>query len=234
MEKKFNIRIEGDTTVQAPAWFTVSDEDILAYLNAVGSSKESLMADFEAGRIESVLKDIAAWMMQTGREKKRFGREDFRVDIDPEQIEKIKQMFLVTESERRVAAENPAQRAANEALKIAKALESLKNQLANLQHRQEIAQVAGLQDISEAVDRVYEYADQLRAGGVTPLGQQPQEPGVPQPQAGYRGWNPDNLVRRAKPFVDDKETPIEVVEDPAEKFRFERERKSSPHEAEKT
>lgn len=49
-----------------------------------------------------------------------------------------------------------------------------------------------------------------------------------QAYASYCGWDPEILRRQAKPFVDSKTSPIEVLKDPAEEFRFERERTSHP------
>ena len=58
----------------------------------------------------------------------------------------------------------------------------------------------------------------------------PQDPNLqPAQQQAAAGWDPALLMALGKTFIDDKKTPIETVEDPAEKFRFERERASSPH-----
>ena len=122
---------------------------------------------------------------------------------------------------------NPAQQMAREALKIAKELSSLLNSLAGLQNREEVATAAGLQELPTAIERLYALADQYRAGQVTNL-QQPQQ----QVAAQYRGFDPDKLRRKAAdPFIDTKQSPMRPVRDPAEEFRFERERTSSPHAA---
>lgn len=99
---------------------------------------------------------------------------------------------------------NPQQRSASEALKVAKELSNLLNMLAGLSNRVEIAQVAGLQDLSTSVERMYEYADKLRLGGSDEL------------RETYAGWDPDKLQVQGKSFVDMKSRVHEVADDPAE------------------
>lgn len=84
------------------------------------------------------------------------------------------------------ADNNPAQSQANEALKLAKKLQDLLNDLAGMSTREQLAQVAGLQELPESIERVYAYADQLRAGGVQQL------------QPAYAGWDPDKLRETQK------------------------------------
>jgi len=133
----------------------------------------------------------------------------------------------------RKRAANPAQSASNDVFKIVKKLQDLLNELAKLQDREAIAQVAGLTELPTSIDRLYEYADKLRAGGVQPVGGPPPAEGVPQgqmpdkqqEQVAAAGFDPDKLRALSKVFMDDRKP----VEDPAEKYRFERERASSPH-----
>lgn len=132
-------------------------------------------------------------------------------------------------SHRKEAADaNPVTRQANDCLKIAKVLANLLNELAGLDQtsREQIATAAGLQQLPESIDRLYELADQLRMGGVQNL--QVAYASVPP----YCGWEPDALRRSAKPFVDSEARPAETVVEPEEKFRFPKEQASSPHAAE--
>ncbi|OHD18121.1 MAG: hypothetical protein A2Y38_11885 [Spirochaetes bacterium GWB1_59_5] len=139
------------------------------------------------------------------------------------------------------AGGNPVQQMAKDALKVAKSLEDLKNQLAALPNRQEIAQVAGLENIAGSIERLYELADQYRKGGTEMQGVS-RDPGLPAPpqqpeqseqpvQAAYFGWDPSRLMSaQGKSFVDTSTKPIEVVEEDAEKYIFPREKQSSPHQ----
>lgn len=122
-------------------------------------------------------------------------------------------------SSRRTAEANPAQTSANEALKVAKELQDLLNMLAGLTSRDQIAQAAGLTQLPETIEKLYQLADQLRAGGVQQLGQ---------PQATYAGWDLDKIIRQAKPFVDMKTVPIEQKFEPEEEFMDPRDKAASP------
>lgn len=224
------IRVMANSTFQAPFLFEISDEDITAYLNEVGTAKHKIKAG-DLSELEGVLKDVAAWLVQTGRARQLgFDRSSFQVQVDQEQLGKIRTMFNMTEGQEgmnpqsshhvpgfnsiKVEAEgnkNPAQSMANEALKIAKALSDLLNTIAQMQNREEIAQVAGLSDLPERIQSMYEYADRLRQGNVMDL---------QQPQATYAGWDIEKIIKEAAPFVDSKTSPIEVVTDPMEEFRF--------------
>jgi hypothetical protein len=237
MSSELTIRIKADTRIVAPMLFTVTDQDILEYVNELGWSERLRNADDEA--LTSLIKDVAGWKVVSGRASPNFDRSQFNVEIDPEQINKIRSMFKVTEGSKKKAA-NPAQQAATDAFKIVKKLQDLLTELAKLPNREEIAQAAGLTELPDAIDRLYELADRYRTGGVGPVGG-PQEPGVPaapapapapeaQPeQQSYAGWDPEALRRHAKPFVDTQEKPIKVIPDPAEKYRFDRERETCPH-----
>ncbi len=93
-----------------------------------------------------------------------------------------------SEGSRRQADSNPATKQASDCLKIAKTLANLLNELAGLDQtsREQIAQAAGLQQLPEALDRLYELADQVRMGGVQNL------------QTAYAtGWDPDKLKKKA-------------------------------------
>lgn len=116
---------------------------------------------------------------------------------------------------------------ASDSLKIAKALANLENLLAGMTNRQELLQVAGMEDISAMVDRVYEYAERLKAGGVTDL-----RPAY----AEYTGWDPQRILeaeieKKSKPFIDTAKPPVQPELENEEKYRFPREQTSSPHAA---
>ncbi len=85
------------------------------------------------------------------------------------------------------ADSNPAQAQAAEALKVAKELSNLFNMLAGLSSRQQITEMAGLQNLQESMNRLYEYAEQMRAGQVQQL----------QMAAEYRGWDPEKLMKKS-------------------------------------
>ncbi len=118
---------------------------------------------------------------------------------------------------------NPATKQASDCLKIAKVLSNLLNELAGLDQtsREQIAQAAGLQQLPEAVDKLYELADQLRMGGVQNL------------QTAYAGWDPDQIRRHAKPFVSLIPDPT-VTEEPTpeETFQSPNQQARSAHEPE--
>lgn len=121
---------------------------------------------------------------------------------------------------------NPAQQMSNNALKMAKKLSDVLNTLAGMNNREEIAQVGGLQQLQEQIERLYELADRLRAGGVTAL------------QPAYAGWDPDKIRLSGGaaegdfpegPGVDDTQHPMAVYRGPATQYRFEREQTSCPY-----
>lgn len=91
--------------------------------------------------------------------------------------------------------QNPAQKAADEALKVAKALSNLLNLLAGLEFRKEIAVAAGLTNVPDMLDRLYSLSDAYRAGGVHPVGQPMSLPqsDVAVKQSSYDGWDPERL-----------------------------------------
>lgn len=88
-------------------------------------------------------------------------------------------------SSKKQADSNPAQSMAKDCLKIAKELSNLLNSLAALENREEVATAAGLQQLPESIDRLYELADSYRAGGVRPL------------QPAFAGWEPNKLMKSA-------------------------------------
>jgi hypothetical protein len=122
-------------------------------------------------------------------------------------------------------SKNPAQRVAQEALKIAKELSDLSFTLQGLSSREEITEAAGLQNLGESIERLKQLADQYRMGGVNDLmGSMPS----------YAGWDPEKLRKSAKPFIDSKKQPVEEELEDAEKHRFEKEQTPSPHAADTT
>lgn len=134
---------------------------------------------------------------------------DFSTALEPEVV--------------KVADNNPAVKQSNDALKIAKVLADLLNTLAGLDQtsREQIAQAAGLQQLPEAIDKLYEYSDQVRAGGVTNL------------QTAYAGFDPDKLMKQAKPFVSLIPAPTVVEEpEPEQVFQNPNTQTKTPHEPE--
>lgn len=124
---------------------------------------------------------------------------------------------------RRTADSNPATTQANDCLKIAKVLANLLNELAGLDQtsREQIAQAAGLQQLPESIDKLYELADQIRMGGVQNL------------QTAYAGWDPDSLMRVAKPFVSlDADPTLTEEPEPEQAFQAPNQQARSAHEPE--
>lgn len=145
--------------------------------------------------------------------------ESFAVEEPYDESDPFKRPPKESLSHKKQAAEgsNPSQAMARDALKIAKELSNLINTLAGLQDRDNIAQIAGLTALPDAVDRLYEYADRMRMGGITDL------------QQAYAGWDPEKMRKHASPFLDRKTMPPTEVRQPEEQFRFPTQQETCPH-----
>lgn len=155
---------------------------VTAYLSAEVPESLRMQTDELHGDVQHKL-DAALEMAQM----KLLEIQSIEVDMDTPGWHK--------DSSKKEADSNPAQQQASEALKVAKELSSLQNMLAGLGSRDQLMQIAGLQNVQESISRLYEYAEQMRAGQVQQL----------QMAAEYHGWDPEKLRKSgawgADPFM---------------------------------
>lgn len=216
-----DFKVIANSIAVVPVTVTITDQDIMEFMNSVGSTRGRLMSSSSDEDTLETIREVVGWMFQAGRAKiSNFDRQSADIQIDPEQVGKIKNMYIATESSLKLEAAgqtNPAQRQANEALKLAKSLSDVLNTLAGMGDRENLTRVSGLQELSSAIDRLYEYSDQLRMGQI-------QQVGMP----AYAGWNPDRLIAQGVDMVDTKSIPRQVVKDPSEQFMCEKNQTGSP------
>jgi hypothetical protein len=201
----------------------VDEEDLSSAYRRLGGDPDLANEDIATEAAEQKLRDATEGRIGVSPPEREDIASLGRGSVD---WNRVRGGQAAIEGARKQAAEsNPVTQQANDALKIAKVLSNLLNELAGLDQvsREQIATAAGLQQLPESIDKLYELADQMRMGGVQNLQVQ---------VASYCGWDPDQLMRKAKPFVSLKENPVEEYFEPEEKFQAPNQEAKSAHEPE--
>jgi len=88
------IQLIASSIAETPISLIIRDSDILEYLNSDESWRERFLKGLTDEELNRLLKDVVGWMFHVGRVKiESFNRETFKINMDSEQLSKIRNMF---------------------------------------------------------------------------------------------------------------------------------------------